>query len=134
MNHLSNRAVKGLVKVGNVLCPENGEFPKYETVAATNQLDNLVQYAPESDINDLGMVLAIFSFMPMFIIKWIVNLCTNSMTNPSDGVIMATLRQLNMGLRGLVFSTYYSELAKPTQGNTKNPLDIIDFKLNRVLD
>ena len=49
----------------------------------------------------------------------------------SEGIIASTLRQLNLGLRGLCYSTYYSEFTNPAyKGRT--PMEIIDYKVNRV--
>ena len=111
-NFFSTRATKGLLKVGEIYCPKNGEFPSFTETAGTAYLNNLVSNVPEDDFNSLS---------------------TKSQDNPSDGIIPSTLRQLNIGLRGLCYSIYYSEFTNPNYKG-KKPLEIIDFKLNRIVD
>lgn len=133
MNFFSTRATKGLLKVGDFYCPKNGAFPSFSEAAGTAYLNNLVIFVPSDDFSSLNMALAIFSFLPKGIIKWIIDACTNSQKNPSDGIIQSTLRQLNIGLRGLCYSIYYSEFVNPNYTGQK-PLELIDYHLNRVID
>ena len=133
MNYFSTRATKGLLKVGEIYCPKNGEFPSFKEVAGTAYLNNLTANVPADDFSSLAMVLAIFSFLPDGILKWIINACTNAQKNPSDGMLPSLLRQLNIGLRGLCYSIYYSEFTNPNYTG-KKPLEVIEYKLNRVVD
>lgn len=132
-NFFSTRATKGLLKVGEIYCPKNGEFPSFKESAGTAYLNNLVANVPEDDFNSLSLVLAIFSFLPNGILKWIINAATNAQNNPSDGIISSTLRQLNIGLRGLCYSIYYSEFTNPNYKG-KKPLEVMEYKLNRIID
>jgi hypothetical protein len=132
-NFFSTRATKGLLKVGDIYCPKNGEFPSFTEAAGTTYLTNLVANVPPDDFSSLSLVLAIFSFLPNGILHWIINACTNAQNNPSDGILSSTLRQLNIGLRGLCYSIYYSEFTNPNF-TAKKPLEVIDYKLNRVVD
>ena len=132
-NFFSTRATKGLLKVGEIYCPRNGEFPSFNEAAGTTYLPGLVANVPADDFSSLSMVLAIFSFLPNGILKWIINACTNSQSNPSDGILPSLLRQLNIGLRGLCYSIYYSEFTNPNYTG-KKPLDVMEYKLNRVVD
>ncbi|HQV79270.1 MAG TPA: hypothetical protein PLJ42_12170 [Chitinophagales bacterium] len=132
-NFFSTRATKGLLAVGEIYCPKNGEFPSFKEVAGTAYLNNLVRNVPEDDFSSLSLVLAIFSFLPNGILSWIINICRNAQYNPSDGFLPSNLRQLNLGLRGLCFSLYYSEFNNPNYKG-KKPLEVIDYKLNRVTE
>lgn len=132
-NFFSTSATKGLVKVGNIYCPKNGEFPSFNEVAGTYKLNDLVRNVPADDFTSLKLVLSIFSFLPNFIVKWIVDKCQQSQANPSDGIIQSTFRQLNIGLRGLCYSIYYSEFNNP-DFKGKTPLQVIDYSLNRITD
>ena len=86
-------------------------------------------YAPVEDINALSLVLKTLSFMPSFVIRFLGWAIAHPERFP--GSIAVKLRQLNIGLRGLIVSLYFSGKTSATyQG--KNPLDSIDFKLNRV--
>lgn len=133
MNSFSNSAVKGLVKVGNMYCPKNGEFPSFSEVAGTYKLNDLVKNVPSDDFSSLNLVLAIFAFLPNFMIKWVVDKCQQAQHHPSDGIITSTFRQLNIGLRGLCYSLYYSEFTHPDYKG-KTPLQVMEYKLNRITD
>lgn len=132
-NFFSTRATKGLLKVGEIYCPKNGDFPSFSEAAGTPYLNNIASNVPEDDFNSLNLVLAIFSFLPFGILNWIIGACTNAMKNPGDGIIPSTLRQLNLGLRGLCYAVYYSEFTNPNFSG-KKPLDVIEYKTNRVID
>lgn len=127
--YLSKSAVKGLTRIGDILIPGNDEFPSFSAFMCMDHIDGLVSYAPKDDINDLGMVLGILSVMPQSILLWLVKLMANAHKN--HGPLGTLLRQLNMGIRGIVFSLYYSE--KPgIDYKAKNPTEMIGFTLNKV--
>ena len=129
--YFSKRAIRGLNRIGDILIPGNERMPAFSNYSCIDHVDDLVHYAPQDDIKDLGMVLTFFSFLPHALMKWIVlKMSQGTMYNGSIGTL---LRQLNMGIRGLVFSLYYSE--KP--GNdykAANPTDLVGFTVNKVSD
>ncbi len=129
-NILSNSAVKGLTRIGNILIPGEGEFPSFSEYMCIEHVDDLVHYAPDDDINDLGMVLGILSVFPKIFLVWLVRKMANSHKN--HGPLGTLLRQLNLGIRGIVFSLYYSE--KPGANyKGKHPNELIGFTLNKVV-
>ncbi len=131
MNTFSNAALKGLTKMGNFYCPQNGEFPSFEQAAGLYKLNDLVANVPEDDFSAISMVLAIFSILPNFILKWLVGVMERSAKNLSDGIIASSLRQLNLGIRGLCYSVYYSEFTNPAYKG-KTPLQVLDYKIERI--
>lgn len=131
MATLSNQAIKGMKKIGDIMLPGNEEFPSYSEVAGTWKLNDMVQYAPEDDISALNLVLIIFSFLPTFILKWLVNQMGAATEHGKEGLLPTTFRQLDLGLRGLLYSTYYGEFTNPDyKGRT--PMEIIDYVPNRI--
>ena len=127
---LSKSAVKGLTRIGDILLPGDDQFPSFSEYMCMDHIDDLVSYAPADDVKDLGMVLGILSFFHKSILVWLVNKMANSHKN--QGPLGTLLRQLNVGIRGIVFSLYYSE--KPGDNyNGKNPDEMIGFKLNKVV-
>ena len=131
MATLSNQAIKGIKKIGDIYLPGDSEFPPYSEVAGTFKLNDMVQYAPDDDIKSLSTVLTIFSFLPMFVLRWIVKLMTNANERANDGLIPSMLRMLDLGLRGLLYSTYYSEFTNPDYKG-KTPMQLIDFEPHRI--
>ena len=127
---LSKSAAKGLTRIGDILIPGDEELPSFSEYMCMEHIDDLVHYAPDDDIKDLGMVLSILSVFPKRILVWLVKKMANAHKN--HGPAGTLLRQLNMGIRGIVFSLYYSE--KPgADYDGKNPNELIGFTLNKVV-
>jgi hypothetical protein len=129
--HISPRAIKGLCKIGNVFLPGNEEFPKYSDVAGTYFVNDMVQYAPEEDLASLNLVLIIFSFLPDFILHWLVGKMGEATAQGQNGLIPTTLRQLDLGLRGILYATYYGEFTNPAFKG-KTPAQLMEYEVNRV--
>lgn len=128
---LSKQALKALNRIGDIIIPENGEFPKFSDTASIQHIDDLLDYAPEDDISDLNLLLTVLAFMPGFILSWMVGKMETSREN--NGPLGTLFRQLDFGVKGLVFSCYYSgKMGDTYQG--ENPLDIIGFSINRIED
>jgi len=126
---LGNRAKKALIRIGDIICPENEDFPSYSTLGAIEYVDSMVIYAPENDIKDLNLLLSILSFTPKALLQWIIYRMSN--TGEASGFIPTTFRQLNFGFRGLIFSSYYC--GKRPQGyKGKLPSELIKFSINRI--
>ena len=96
------------------MIPKNGEFPAYSEVKGLDYIDDILSYAPESDVSDLNMVLSILGFMPTFILKLLLNKMAKSQENESNGAVAVILRQLDLGIRGIVYATYYTEKTSPS--------------------
>ncbi len=129
--HLSKSALKALNRIGNIMIPENGEFPKFSDVGGLEHIDDLVSYAPSDDISDLSLLLSILAYMPGFILRWLVGKLETAHAN--NGPLVSLFRQLDFGLRGLIYSCYYGgKLGKGYTG--KDPQEIIGFSIERVED
>ena len=129
--YFSPRALKALNRLGDILIPANGDFPSFSEYGGLEHIDRMVSYAPVDDIGDLNMALGYLQLMPTFALRHLVKRMTNAADN--DGLLGMPLRLLNLAIRGLVFACYYSE--RPGSNfNGKDPVDVIDFKINRVVD
>jgi hypothetical protein len=124
-------SLRGLTRMGDVFIPAYNEFPSFSELGCIEMVDNLIAYLPEEDVSLLNMVLTIFSLMPVGFLKWLVRTMENSLDKV--GTLPSLMRQLNMGLRGIIFGCYYS--GRTGAGyHGKNPLDIIGYHINRVED
>ena len=124
-------ALRSLNRIGNIMLPANGEFPSFEEYGGLEYIDNLAEPAPADDISTLNTVLSILALLPGFVSKWVVKKC--AVANDSTGALAPTFRQLNIGLRGLIFACYYSD--RPGKNFTgKDPMEILEFELNKVVD
>lgn len=118
-------------RIGDILVPGGNGFPSFSEYNCAEHVDDLLAYAPADDVKDLGMALILLNFLPGFLLVKLVKTLAASPQN--QGPLGTVLRQLNMGIRGIVFSLYYSE--KPGTGYSgKDPEKMIGFSLNRVRD
>ena len=113
------------------MIPGNGDLPSYSEYGGIEHVDDLLKYAPPSDIGDLNLILAILSFMPGFVLKWTVVKMTKS--HQGGNGISIIFRQLDLGLKGIILSTYYTEKGGANYRGIK-PLDAVGYKINRILD
>ena len=129
--YFSKSALKALNRLGDILIPANGEFPSFSKYGGLEHIDAMVSYAPMDDIGDLNTVLGIFNLLPTFILRIFIRLMTRSQN--MNGPIAPLLRQLNLAIRGLVFACYYAE--RPgSDFKGKDPIEVIEFSINRVVD
>lgn len=129
--YFNQTALKGLNRIGNILITGTGDFPSFSEYNCIEHVDDLLAYAPADDVKDLGMVLTLLNFLPEFLLVKLIKVLAASPQN--HGPLGTVLRQLNMGIRGIVFSLYYSEKAGTGYSGT-DPEKMIGFTLNRVRD
>ena len=130
-SYFSKSALKTLNRFGDILIPANGDFPSFSEYGGLEHIDKLVAYAPVDDIGDLNMVLGILNVFPNFVLKILIALMASSQKR--RGPLAPLLRQLNLAIRGLLFACYYAE--RPGENyEGKDPVDVIDFEINRVVD
>jgi hypothetical protein len=127
--YFSAATLRGLNRIGDVFLPTDDVFPSFSELGCIEMVDEMIAYLPEEDISLLNMVLSFFSVMPIGFLSWLVRTMQNSLDKV--GTLPSLLRQLNMGLRGIVFGCYYSgRSGEGYQGKT--PLDLIGYQTNRI--
>src|SRR5688572_18632645 len=126
-NKLNGAAKKALSRLGDIIIPGDNELPAFSQAGGIQHVDKYIANAPADDISALNIVLMILSIMPAFVLRWLIKTLDNSSTN--NGPLGTTFRQLNLAIRGLVFSCYYNDnVGVPGQ----RPVDVIGFSINRV--
>ena len=124
-----NSTLRGLNRIGDVFIPQDGEMPSFSQFGGIETVDTVIAFLPKEDVDLLNLVLTVFSVMPNGFLRWIVQQMEDALEK--TGEIPSLLRQLNLGLRGIIFSCYYSGVGGARSiGN--NPLDVIGYHLNRV--
>ncbi len=130
--YFNARALAGLNRIGDVLLPNSDGLPSFSEYGAIEHVDDLVAYAPADDIATLGTVLAVLSWLPEGMLHWLAGKMSTA-TPSSTGMMASLYRQLNMGLRGILFSLYYS--GRPGAAfSGKDPLEVIGYEPNRVVE
>lgn len=126
-NSFSPAAKKALVRLGDIYLPGDQDMPAFSAAGGIKHVDKYIANAPADDIASLNIVLVILSIMPGFVLRWLVKKLSTAAAN--NGPLGTILRQLNIGIRGLLFSCYFNDdVGVPG----KRPIDIIGFNVNRV--
>jgi hypothetical protein len=106
--HLSSIQLKGLAKVGDVLIPGDADLPSFSRSGSIEHADRMLDYMNESDRNGVKALLWLFRFTPRFKIRWILALTEKQRSFPEP--LAGLCRMINLGLKGVVMTLYYSDL------------------------
>jgi len=98
-------------RTGDILAPGDGVLPRFSESGLVEHIDRMVAYLPPSDIASLQLLTNVLRFTPDFAIRLLLKL--TSLDRYFPGPVGASLRKLDIGLRGIVFSLYYSFLDDP---------------------
>jgi acyl-CoA reductase-like NAD-dependent aldehyde dehydrogenase len=99
---LSPLQIKGLNKLGDVVCPGAKELPRFSKTNVYQHVDRMLDYMPEEDLSGIKILLGFFAFTPKFIIHLIIKLTEKAKTG--------LFRLINTALKGIIFTLYYSAL------------------------
>lgn len=123
--NLNSIQLRALTKIGDIICPENNEFPSFSKLGALEHIDILLDEIPPADLKDLKLLLTLLGLMPSFILRLILNLIESNQNH--NGELGTILRTVRFGLRGLIFSIYYSGFKGKDSPVEKTPTDIIGY-------
>ena len=130
-NYFKPAALKGLNRIGDIFIPGEDNLPSFSEFGGVEHVDDIVAYTPDEDVASLNMVFSIFSILPEGLLRWAAIQMVAASNR--DGLLDALLRQLYIGLKGILFSCYYS--GKGGSGYVGlNPMDAIGYQPNRVED
>ena len=106
--HLSDSQLNGVLKAGNIIIPGDTEYPSFENANVIDQIDRMLDYMTEDDRKGLAFLMGIFAYLPVFLVRFILDLAEKSQKCPN--FMGAPLRLIQMGVKGVVFTLYYSDL------------------------
>jgi hypothetical protein len=106
--HFTRAQLRVINRIGDIIAPGDGVLPRFSECALVEHIDRMVAYLPPSDIASLRSLTSVLRFAPDLAIRLLLRL--TSLDRCFPGPIGATLRKLDIGLRGIVFSLYYSFL------------------------
>lgn len=129
--YLWSSALQGLNRIGDVFIPQDGDLPSFSQFGGLEHVDTVIAYLPKDDLGLLNIALTVFAVMPNGFLRWLVRAMENALDQV--GAIPSVLRQLNLGLRGIIFSCYYSGKGGASFKGS-NPLDVLGYQLNRVVE
>jgi hypothetical protein len=120
---LSNRELKGLVKLGEALIPKNSPFPSFSETGCVALADIALKGLPSKDLRDLKAFLRVVSFFHKGLVLLALKLL--------EAAPVADLRKASLGVKALAMSLYYSGKASPGYRGP-SPLELIGYRINRV--
>jgi hypothetical protein len=109
--------IKGMEKLGKVVLPADGDFPAFSDIQAKKYLNRMIDYMYEDDRSSLLIILKLFSILPLFMINWIMHFIERGAR--WKGMMGAPFRMLQIGLKGLIFTIYYSDMTEKQIIHTK---------------
>ena len=107
MPSLTSTQKKGLEKLGQILCPGHAALPSFSASGVIDQADRCFSYLTPEDQEGLGMLLQFLGFLPAFFAKVLLSVVDKA--NRWPAFLAPTLRLLQVGLKGFVYSLYYSD-------------------------
>jgi len=96
----------GFEKTGDIMIPATGDMPSFSQLDCLGGIDRILDYSAESDRKDLLLLITVFSFLPAFVIKWIIAAAVNHRYFPCP--LDRVLRLIEIGIKGVFMTLYYS--------------------------
>lgn len=99
-------SIKGLLKAGDILIPGEGEFPSFSKANLLQHLPRIMNDMYEDDREGFKALTIVLGILPVFMVRFIMYLA--SQDNKFPGPLGAVMRQIHIGVRGVLFTLYYS--------------------------
>lgn len=125
-SHLGPRQLRGLCAVGDILCPGDDHLPSFTATGCIEHVDRVLDYLPAADRADFAMLLGILGRLPRRCVPWMVCALFGAARLP--GPPGNLFRMARFGLRGTVFSLYYSG-ATGDKHDGASPLDLLGYEV-----
>lgn len=100
----------GLLRAGDVLIPGDQQFPSFSQSRCVEHVDRMLAYMNESDLHAIQILLGLFRYLPKLVLRGIMALTDQHRRFPD--VIGGPLRMINIAIKGLVMTLYYSDLTE----------------------
>jgi hypothetical protein len=101
----------GLQKAGDVILPGTDLSPSFARTGCIDHVDRLAACLNRDDLAGLQVLLRILCHTPKWSIRLLMQACSANARFP--GFAGTALRTIDIGLKGLVMSLYYSNLIGP---------------------
>ena len=109
--YFSKTQIKGLQKVGDIIIPGDLEFPAFSKTGFIIHVDRILDYLPATERKNFCHLMILFRFLPKFLLRILFTLTDKNAKFP--WLLGTALRLLDIGVKGVVFTLYYSMLKEP---------------------
>jgi hypothetical protein len=126
---LSGRQAAVLARIGDLMCPAGEGFPAFSETGCIAHVDPILEATLPGDVAGLKILLSVLSFFPSGLLAGFLRLVQK---DPGDrGLLAGPFRNIALGLKGLVMSTYYSNRTGEGYGGPRVH-EAIDFEIRTV--
>ena len=105
---LTRSQLAGLCKVGDVMIPGDADLPSFSAAGCAEHADRMIAHMNDADRQGVILLLGVFRFLPRIALRLLLRLTERHRAFPEP--IAAVLRLLNVGVKGVVMTLYYSGL------------------------
>jgi len=106
--NLSSFQMNGLAKVGDVVIPGDDVLPAFSRSGSLQHVDRMLDHMSDFDRDGVKLLLSMMCFLPRFAIRALLHVAQRDRLFP--GFIGAGCRMINIGIKGVVMTLYYSDL------------------------
>lgn len=125
--HLNAAQMRGLAKVGDLVVPGDDVMPSFTQSGSLAEVDRMLDHMTDFDRDGVKLLLTLFCWLPRFVGSAILWVSEHDRSLP--GPLGAACRMVNLGIKGVVMSLYYSDL-----GPTPRILPAIGYDAKIVTD
>jgi hypothetical protein len=126
---LSQRQLTAIERIGDIMLPGGEGFPSFSQTGCITHIDPLLEVTPAEDVTGLKILLTVLSFLPSLLLVGFLRLVEKDERLPA--FLGSVFRNIDLGLKGLVMSTYYSNRTGHGYAGPRVH-DVIDFELRVV--
>ena len=108
---------RGLLRLGDVVIPGDAVLPSFSESGAAGGIDRMLPYMHESDRESLLLLLAACAALPRPAVRALVATATRGDRAPAP--LAGVLRMANIGIKGVVCSLYYSDIATGPEAGSR---------------
>ncbi len=109
---LASAELREIDRIGDILIPGDRMMPRFSECTLSAHADRMLLFLPKAEVIRLRLLLRFSRLLPCFALRLLLRATTLDRFLPLFAA--SRLRKLEMGLRGLVFSLYYSFLDTPS--------------------
>lgn len=129
--YLNRKQLASLERIGDMYIPARGDFPGFSRVGCIEHVDTVLQEIDSGDARLFALLLTLLRFVPAAGMHWLLGALDNHHHYPEP--IAGLLRLLNLSLKGVVMSLYYSGMTGAGYSG-RNPLEVIDYHVHCEAD
>lgn len=104
-------------RLGRVLAPGTAELPPYDYINAVVWVPEILAASSQEDEESIRIVAVVLGVLPLFLIRLLLRML--SAWAYKTGAIGALPRLLMIGLKGVVYTSYYAGLDRDDSGQSQ---------------